>query len=151
MTEVDAIAALNDSSDFRGLTGNGVPAPTLMSIAQHVALGRIAQSNSETESAIGHFEAAVSLQDTVNYMEPPYWYYPVRQSLGAAYLAAGRTDDAERALKASLIDAPNNGLALFGLAEVYKAKSDAVAAKHTEDLLDDAWVGAVTDLDLSRL
>ncbi|MGB1875473.1 MAG: tetratricopeptide repeat protein [Rhodospirillaceae bacterium] len=151
LAEVDAIAALNDNSDFRGLTGNGVPAPTLLSIAQQVALGRIAQSNDESDAAIGHFEAAVSLQDTVNYMEPPYWYYPVRQSLGAAYLAAGRTDDAERALKASLIDAPNNGLALFGLAEVYKAKGDVVAAKHTEGLLEDAWVGAVIDLDLSRL
>ncbi|MBT6960228.1 MAG: hypothetical protein HOA00_03720, partial [Rhodospirillaceae bacterium] len=109
LAEVDAIAALNDSANFRGLVGNGVPAPTLLSIAQQVVLGRIAQSGGDVDAAVGHFEAAVSLQDTVNYMEPPYWYYPVRQSLGAAYLAAGRADDAERALKASLIDAPNNG------------------------------------------
>ncbi|NKB44653.1 MAG: tetratricopeptide repeat protein [Alphaproteobacteria bacterium] len=151
LAEVDAIAALNDNANFRGLTGNGVPAPTLLSIAQQVALGRIAQADDELDAAIGHFEAAVSLQDTVNYMEPPYWYYPVRQSLGAAYLAAGRPDDAERALKASLIDAPNNGLALFGLAEVYKAKGDAVAAKLTEDLLSDAWAGTQADLDMSKL
>jgi len=123
----------------------------LLSIAQQVVLGRIAQSGGDVDAAVGHFEAAVSLQDTVNYMEPPYWYYPVRQSLGAAYLAAGRADDAERALKASLIDAPNNGLALFGLAEVYKAKGDSVAAKYTEDLLSNAWAGERTNLDLSKL
>ena len=28
-------------------------------------------------------------------MEPPYWYYPVQQSLGAALLQAGRADEAE--------------------------------------------------------
>lgn len=151
LAEVDAIAALNDSGDFRRMVQGNIPAPTLLSIAQQVALGRIAQAGGDIDSAISNFEAAVSLQDTVNYMEPPYWYYPVRQSLGAAYLAAGRTDDAERALKASLIDAPNNGLALFGLTEVYKAKDDSVAAKFTEDLLSNAWAGDRADLDLSKL
>ncbi len=151
LIEVDAIAAVSDKANFRGLVGSGIPAPTLLSIAQNVALGRIAQASGDHESAVGYFEAGVSLQDTVNYMEPPYWYYPVRQSLGAAYLAVGRDEDAERALKASLIDAPNNGLALFGLAETYAAMGDDTAARYTKDLLDNAWAGDVSDLALDRL
>ncbi len=151
LAEVDAIAAINDSADFRGLIAGNVPAPTLLSIAQQVALGRIAQAEGDTSQAITHFEAGADLQDLVNYMEPPYWYYPVRQSLGAAYFAAGRLDDAEQALKESLIVAPNNGLALFGLAEVYRAKGDEAAAAHTENLLLNAWAGDAGDLTWSRL
>lgn len=148
LAEVDAIAAVSDKANFRG---GGIPTPTLLSIAQNVALGRIAQASDDHEAAVGYFEAGVSLQDTVNYMEPPYWYYPVRQSLGAAYLAVGRNDDAEQALKASLIDAPNNGLALFGLAETYATMGDDTAAQYTKDLLGNAWAGDVSDLDLDRL
>jgi tetratricopeptide (TPR) repeat protein len=149
--EVDAISVLNDTANFNGLTRSGIPAPTLLSIAQNVALGRIAQATGDVEAAIKHFEAGVALQDTVNYMEPPYWYYPVRQSLGGAYLAAGRMEDAERTLKASLIDAPNNGLALFGLVQIYKLKGDDVAASYTEDLLLNAWAGTDDDLGLDKL
>lgn len=151
LAEVDAISDLNDKANFRALIRGGVPAPTLLSIAQQVALGRIAQANDDVESAIAHFEAGVELQDTVNYMEPPYWYYPVRQSLGAAYIAAGRFDEAERALKASLIETPNNGLALYGLSEVYKIKGDDVARSYTGDLLVNAWAGDADGLTLSGL
>ena len=75
----------------------------------------------------------------------------MRQSLGGAYLAAGRMEDAERTLKASLIDAPNNGLALFGLVQIYKLKGDDVAASYTEDLLLNAWAGTDDDLGLDKL
>lgn len=151
LVEVDAISDLNDKANFRALIRGGVPAPTLLSIAQQVALGRIAQADGDVEAAIKHFEAGVSLQDTVNYMEPPYWYYPVRQSLGAAYIAAGRLDEAERTLKASLMETPNNGLALYGLSEVYGLKGDNLAVGHTEDLLLNAWAGSADDLDLDGL
>lgn len=151
LAEVDAIAALNENVNFRALIRGGVPAPTLLSIAQQVALGRIAQADGDLEAAIKHFEAGVSLQDTVNYMEPPYWYYPVRQSLGAAYIAAGRLDEAERTLKASLIETPNNGLALYGLSEVYGLKGDNLAVGYTEDLLLNAWAGSADDLNLDGL
>jgi hypothetical protein len=39
---------------------------------------------------------------------PPFWYYPVRQSLGAALLAAGEAERAETAFEESLKKAPNN-------------------------------------------
>ena len=42
-------------------------------------------------------------------MEPPYWYYPVRQSLAAALMQAGRLDEAEEQFKLALKRAPNNG------------------------------------------
>ena len=149
--EVDAISDLNNTADFRALSAGGMPAKALLSIAQQVALGRIAQSEGDLETAIKRFEAGASLQDTINYMEPPYWYYPVRQSLGAVYLAAGRTDDAIQAFKSSLIDAPNNAWSLFGLQEAYEAKGDGTAAGYTADLLQKAWIDRDDTLDMSQL
>lgn len=151
LEEVDAIAELSDRANFRAMIRGGVPAPALLSIAQQVAMGRIAQSNKDVDAAIQHFEAAVSLQDTVNYMEPPYWYYPVRQSLGAAYVMAGRYNEAEQTLKASLMETPNNGLALYGLASLYNSTGDIAAAEMTQGLLLDAWAGRDEDLSLNDL
>ncbi|MFL2769908.1 MAG: tetratricopeptide repeat protein [Rhodospirillaceae bacterium] len=150
-TEVDAIAELNDSANFRALSAGGVPAQVLLSIAQQVSLGRIAQAEGDLGVAIKRFEAGAELQDTINYMEPPYWYYPIRQSLGAAYLAAGQVDDSIQEFKASLILAPNNAWSLYGLEQAYAAKGDAVAAKFTNDLLLKAWIDQAAVLDLSQL
>ncbi len=51
------------------------------------------------------------------YQEPPYWYYPVNQSLGAALYLAGRHEEASQAFRAALTQAPNNGWVLYGLAK----------------------------------
>ena len=49
-------------------------------------------------------------------MEPPYWYYPVHQSLGAALLKQGKHREAADAFTTALARSPNNGWALYGLA-----------------------------------
>ena len=54
-------------------------------------------------------------QDTIPYMEPPYWYYPVRQSLGAALLKTGHPQEAEKEFLAALDRARDSAWALFGL------------------------------------
>ena len=51
------------------------------------------------------------------YDEPPAWYYPVRESLGAALLRAGRGADAEKVFREGLRRSPRNGWMLFGLLE----------------------------------
>ena len=112
---------------------------------------RIAQAQSKGTEVIEHFRAAVALQDSLPYMEPPYWYYPVRQSLGAALLAGGDLDGAEMAFRESLARTPNNGWSLYGLSEVYKKRGDQRGALAAENLLDRAWVGSREQLGLARL
>jgi len=85
------------------------------------------------------------------YLEPPYWYYPVRQSLGAALLQAGRGEEAVRVFQRSLADVPNNAWSLYGLMEAQKATGDTAGATQTEALLNEAWAGDDRRLDLSRL
>ena len=95
--------------------------------------------------------SAIAIEDGLAYTEPPYWYYPVRQSLGGVRLRQGRLDDAERAFRDSLARVRNNGWALAGLAEVAKRRGDAKAEQTARASFQQAWFGAKEGPDLSRL
>jgi tetratricopeptide (TPR) repeat protein len=149
--EAAAIERLRQSGDFQSLNEVMVPAKDSLQIAGHVLEARIAQAKGDPASAAGHFERAAALEEQLAYMEPPYWYYPVRQSLGAVLLQMGDLDGAEQAFRSSLVRAPNNGWALYGLAEVYRKRGDSRRASATEELLANAWAGERKQLDLARL
>ena len=149
--EVDAIAKLEQSADFANLVAGGVPAKEVLQVAQHVVNARIAQANKDLPGAIKQFETAVALSDALAYTEPPYWYYPIRQSLGAVQLLAGDLAGAEHSFQGSLVRAPNNGWALYGLKETYARRGDDAGVKAAQQLLDKAWLGDVRMLSLARL
>ena len=122
-----------------------------MQIAAHVLRARIAQSGKDLDGAIKQLEAAVALQDALPYMEPPYWYYPVRQTLGAVLEMKGEHQKARDAFRDSLARIPNNGWALYGLAQTYARQGMAREAKEVEKHLQRAWTGERARLDLTRL
>ena len=84
-------------------------------------------------------------------MEPPYWYYPVRQSLGSVRLRQGKLEEAEQAFRDSLGRVRNNGWALAGLAEVQRRKGDAQAERAARQAYERAWFGPKGGPDLARL
>ena len=145
-----------DSQDIRrraaalGVKLDDVPAPDVLRLARHVLEGRIAQAEGDLERALREFEVAVQIQDSLPYLEPEYWYYPVRQSLGATLLMAGRADEAIEVFRAALLDAPNNGWALYGLMQAYDAANDQPAKAAAEKLFGKAWAGEAPP-DLARL
>jgi Flp pilus assembly protein TadD len=65
-------------------------------------------------------------------------------------LMAGRAEEATEVFQAALIDAPNNGWALYGLMQAYDARGDQLAKTATEELFTKAWAGAAPP-DLARL
>ena len=83
-------------------------------------------------------------------MEPPFWYYPVNQSLGAALYRQGKYDEARQAFMASLAQSPNNGWALYGLARAQRALGQDAAATDSERRQRDAWQWADVTLAASR-
>jgi tetratricopeptide (TPR) repeat protein len=145
------IAAIAAASDFSDMVAGGVPAPDLLTIARAVIAARIAQAAGDLDVAIAAYRRAVAIEDTLPYLEPPYWYYPVRQSLGSALLMAGDARGAQQVLWQSLMRVPNNGWALFALREAYRAVGDAAAAVETDRLLSRAWIGDLDLLALERL
>ena len=148
--EASAIAAL-EGGDFTLLNASGVPAKDVLALARTVVEARMAQRQGDKAAAIERFERAAALQDGLPYMEPPYWYYPVRQSLAVALMQAGRLDDAETQFKHALNRAPANGWSWYGLAELYKARGKADQASKLEADLAKMWIGDRQQLDLSRL
>ena len=149
--EAEAIATIRNTADLSGLTSGGVPALDVLDIATHVVRARVAQAEGDLDTAIAEFEAAASIEKTLPYMEPPFWYYPVGQSLGAVLLLAGKTERAEKVFRESLEAAPNNGWACFGLLEVHKKRGDAEQQSVYEARLARSWTGDRTLLDLNRL
>ncbi len=84
-------------------------------------------------------------------MEPPYWYFPVHQSLGAALYRARRYQDARDAFAVALQQAPNNGWALYGLAAAERALGHHEQAVTTGAALAKAWSGDRRWLKMDRL
>jgi TolA-binding protein len=74
-------------------------------------------------------------------MEPPFWYYPVHQSLGAALLAQGKAAEAEEAFRQALKRSPNNGWAAAGLLRAAEMRGDAEGAGIARQLLQRSWFG----------
>jgi predicted Zn-dependent protease len=100
---------------------------------------------------VKRFEEAAAIQDALPYTEPPYWYYPVRQSLAAALLQAGRLDEAEQQFLQALKRAPSNGWSYFGLAELYRARGDTARAANAQAELAKTWLGDRSLLQISNL
>jgi tetratricopeptide (TPR) repeat protein len=139
--EVDALANIERTGNFKPLTDWAVPAREIVQTARAVASGRVADARGDLPAAIKAYQEAVAVQDALPYIEPPYWYYPVRQSLGAALLRAGRLDEAEQAFRDSLARTPSNGWALRGLVEVYRKRGDAPALTATRKRFASTWLG----------
>ena len=149
-TEAAAIAAL-EGGDLSVLKASGVPAGDVLALARAVIEARIAQRQGDKATAIARFEHAAALQDGLPYMEPPYWYYPVRQSLAVALMQAGRFDEAEEQFQRALRRVPNNGWSWYGLAELYRTRGEADLASRMEADLARMWIGDRRLLELSKL
>jgi tetratricopeptide (TPR) repeat protein len=146
-----AIENLERTGDFKLLKDSAVPAQEVLRIARAVILARVAQAKGDTRTAIAQFERAAELQDALPYTEPPYWYYPIRQSLAAALLQAGRYAEAQQQFERALKRAPANGWSYYGLAELYKARGNTAAARKAEADLARTWIGDRKLLQISNL
>jgi tetratricopeptide (TPR) repeat protein len=136
--ELAAVQAITDSGEFSAqMDRQGDIGNILASIATSLVEARIARSGGNSEAEIAKLVEAVASQDSLPYTEPPYWHFPIRQSLGAAYLRAGDNEQAAATFNDDLANFPNNGWSLHGLAEAYRA-----LGKPTDDLdaaLELAW------------
>lgn len=148
--ERDQLVPLRDTTEILFLDTNDYPAVTLLQIADALLEGEIAMAAGSVDAAVGHFERAVALQDGLPYMEPPFWYYPTRQSLGAALLAAGRAGEAEAVYRRDLEDYPHNGWSMFGLAESLAAQGRTDEAAEVREMFAHVWARADVELTGSR-
>src|SRR5690606_20817389 len=149
--EADAIQKILTETDWSVLDAWGIPARPVLQVAGDVVLARAAQAEDDQKTAVEILKKAAAAQDTIPYMEPPFWYYPVRQSLGGALLATGQPAEAEKEFQMALEREQRSAWALYGLKEAAKAKGDALAEQKASDELAKAWRGDHGMLTLGRL
>lgn len=122
----------------------------MVMLAANAAAGEIAATEKKWEDAITYLEKAVNLQDNLNYTEPPPWHYPVRHSLGAVLLEAGRPEQAEDVYRDDLRQWPNNGWSLYGLMRSLRARGRMDEARLIEKQYLKAFARADVALSATR-
>ena len=110
----------------------------MLAVSDAVLDAWIARARHDEGAAIEAWARAVKAEDALNYDEPADWFYPTRESLGAALLRAQRLDRAEQVFREDLVRNPINGRSLFGLWQTLLAKKDPAAAA-TRQQFQQAW------------
>jgi tetratricopeptide (TPR) repeat protein len=111
----------------------------IITIGDDILAARIAREKKDWTTAETRLKHAIDTQDHLTYIEPPEWIYPVRESLGGMYLAAGRYADAEATFREDLDHNPRSGRSLFGLVQALRAQKKDAAAAQVQKQLDDVW------------
>jgi tetratricopeptide (TPR) repeat protein len=136
--EIPADAPFNDHNK----------AHSVFAIAGNVLKAKIALARKDAPTAYGLLTAAMKGEDSLNYIEPPDWYLPTRDYLGAARFANGDYAGAEKVFRDELARHPRSGRALFGLCESLKAQKRTYEARLVEQEFQAAWKNADTKLRL---
>ncbi len=126
-------------------------ATTILALARHVLDARISWANGAQAESIALWRRAVAAADTVPYDEPPVWFYPVRESLGAALLLAGNAIEAEKVFRDDLARFPRNARSLFGLHESLVRQGKTDDAAWVKRQFDEAWARADGPLTIEAL
>lgn len=145
------LAAVKDTVQIRFLDNADYPASVLLNIADDLLQGEIALKSGEPLVAAEHFQRAVDKQDALPYMEPPFWYYPSRQSLGQAFIDAGKFAEAEAVYRRDLEDYPRNGWSMSGLVAALDGQGKVDEAAKARSAMDIIWAKADVSLKGSRL
>ena len=123
------------------------PGTKILAVGEQVLAGKVAGARDDKEAMVEHMRKAVAAEDQLPYMEPPYWYYSAKLSLGGALMKAGKAAEAEKVFREDLKDFPNCGWQLFGLQESLRAQG-----KDTREVsrqFKKAWSRADVKPDLS--
>jgi len=129
----------------------------ITSLASHTLQARIAMAKATSGNGLGkmnvlfveavaNWREAVAIQDKMNYDEPPEWYYPVRESLGAALLRSNKPAEAEAVFREDLQHNPKNPRSLFGLWKSLEAQKKSAEAQNARQQFESAWKQADTQL-----
>ena len=127
-------------------------AADLMALAKHMTEGEILVREGQLDPGIAELREAIKLEDALHYDEPPAWLIPVRHSLGAILLNAGRFAEAEQVYRDDLARLPDNGWSLYGLAESLRTeKKNPAEMKAIKARFKKIWAKADTPITSSCL
>ncbi|MGA9585341.1 MAG: hypothetical protein WBQ95_08450 [Terracidiphilus sp.] len=89
---------------------------------------------------------AAKQEKKIGYHEPPFYIRPVAETEAAALLKAKDYKDAATAYEAALVERPNSGFELYGLALVKESSGNAAGAREAYAVFLKAWPNADANL-----
>jgi tetratricopeptide (TPR) repeat protein len=92
------------------------------------------------------FAQARQQEKDLGYREPPFYIRPVAETEAAAMMSAGKWQDAKTAYAAALVNRPNSGFALYGIALASEKIGDGNATTTAYRQFLDAWKNADPNL-----
>jgi tetratricopeptide (TPR) repeat protein len=143
------IAGYDSLEDYR-VTFSRNGAKAILDLAAVVLSGELSAKRGDYDIAIARLHRGVLLEDNLIYNEPPDWHVPVRQSLGAVLLGAGRAAEAEAIYWQDLERNRENGWSLFGLMQSLRAQGKEEQAAAVEKRFRKAWKRSDVTLTASR-
>ena len=126
-------------------------AKDVLAVARDVLGGKIAFAKKDNAAAIALLQNAVAMQDSLKYSEPEDWFFPVRESLGAALLVNGDAPGAEKVFREDLDRHPRNPRSLFGLEQALKAQNRDYDAGFVQKQFRASWKGGPAPLKVDDL
>jgi tetratricopeptide (TPR) repeat protein len=126
-------------------------AKDVLKIARDVLAAKIALAKKDSAGAIEKLQSAVAVQDSLKYNEPEDWFFPVRESLGAALLMNGDAAAAEKVFREDIEHHPRNPRSLYGLQEALKAQKRDYDAGFVQKQFQASWKGGSTPLKVEDL
>ena len=124
---------------------------TLMQIAKRVLNAEILANEEKYEESIAILKEAVAIEDSLNYDEPPDWFFSVRHHLGAVQIEAGNYTEAIATFEEDLKRLPKNGWAQHGMRLAYQNLNDDNNVERMDQLISDSWKGADIEIESSRI
>jgi tetratricopeptide (TPR) repeat protein len=123
----------------------------ILKIARNVLGAQVAMNKKDMDAAIQDLREAVAVQDGLHYNEPADWFFPVRESLGAALLKNGDASAAEKVFREDLERTPRNPRSLWGLHEALLQQHRDYDAGFIKTQFEASWKGGPSQLKLDDL
>lgn len=124
---------------------------SLTQIASRVLKAEILASEENYDQSIALLKEAVEIEGTLNYNEPPDWFFSVRHHLGAVQNEAGKYKDAVATYEEDLKNFPKNGWAYQGLKIAYENLGDKEMANKAQRLFNESWKYSDLKINNSRI
>jgi tetratricopeptide (TPR) repeat protein len=136
-------------AELRYLLNN--KASDMLALASATLDAQLAWARGEQGKSIQAWRRAVERESTLQYDEPPPWFYPVRAALAAALLRHGQAKEAEAVFRAAMDKHPRDGRLLFGLWQTLTAQQRESEAALVEQQFNAAWTNATVKLRMEDL
>ena len=124
---------------------------TLIGLADKVLEAELLATQGDYNTSISLLNEAITIEDALNYNEPPDWFFSIRHNLGDVLIKNKQYHKAIAIYQDDLKRLPRNGWAQHGLKLAYEKLGDNDNVAKMEEALQKSWSTADVELIGSKV